>query len=59
MADGQEVTETLDPRVVEDLGYIKDYYDRHKVKHPSPFTWDQLRPRIIVRLNRRYGVGNG
>ena len=46
--------ENLDPRVAEDLAVVKQLYDYA----PEEFTysWEELRPRVIRRIERMYGL---
>lgn len=56
MEDGREVKiETLDPRVEHDLTITKALFEANQFD--TQLTWTEMRPRVIRRLNYKYGVG--
>jgi hypothetical protein len=49
-----DVDDDVDARVAVDLAKIEALYNNHE--HETVYTWDELRPRVIARLNRMYGL---
>lgn len=56
MANGQEVEEELDPRVATIVARARKAYLGLKAVSEPAYSWEELRPRLIRRLNYDFGI---